>query len=133
MSLCDFTQDDARVSNSRNLRNVPWTWSENEEVWRHPDWTARELAEVIPRHTVRAIAEQRRRIGRYRPDAVPLCQKCGEHPVWAEAADARRWGLCRACALDERAWRLRHGRELDRRDNALRQAKHKAKRRDGLG
>lgn len=108
---------------------VPWTWSENEAIWRHPDMTAEELHELIPRHTVDAIRVHRRRIGRYRRDAVPLCQKCGLHPVWQEASDACRWGLCKACALEERAWRQRHGEELDRRANALRQAKFKARRR----
>ena len=110
---------------------MPWTFSEDSTIWQHPDWTAEELHEEIPRHSVRAIAVRRSRIGRWRPDAVPLCQKCGEHPVWAEAADARRWGLCRQCALDERDWRVRHGSELSRRDNAIRQAKFKRRRREG--
>ena len=91
--------------------------------------TAEELHEIIPRHSVKAIRNQRSRVGRYSPDAVPLCQRCGEHPVWEEAADARRWGLCKACALEERAWRSKHGGELSRKDNALRQARFKARHR----
>ena len=108
-------------------RNVPWTWSENEVIWSHPDWTVAELAEALPRHTPAAIRVHRYRIGRFRQAAVPLCQKCGVHPVWDKAPDARRWGLCKACALEERSWRLRHGEELARRANAVRQAKFKAR------
>lgn len=101
-------------------------------IWSHPDWTAAELHEVLQRHSVRAITDHRRRIGRYRPDATPLCQRCGEHPVWTGASDGRRWGLCRQCTLDERDWRVRHRGELDRRDNAIRQAKWKREhRREG--
>jgi hypothetical protein len=49
--------------------------------------------------------------------------------VWDEAADARRWGLCKACALDERDWRKRHKDSLDRKDNAIRQARFKSRHR----
>ena len=106
-------------------RRIDWTWSEVQALRQHPDMTSRELHELVPRHSVQAIRKQRSRMGRWSPDVVPLCQRCGEHPVWTEAADARRWGLCRACALDEREYRLRHGGELSRKDNALRQAKWK--------
>ena len=102
-------------------------------IWSHPDWTAGELHAALPRHSADAIRVRRNRIGRYRPDAVPLCQRCGEHPVWAESKDGARWGLCRACALAEREWRVRHRGELDRRDNAIRQARFKRDRRGGRG
>ena len=108
---------------------VSWTWAEIDAIRKHPDMTAEELHEIIPRHSVKAIRNQRDRVGRYSPDAVPLCQRCGEHPVWEGAADARRWGLCKACALEEREWRSRHGGELSRKDNALRQARFKARHR----
>lgn len=112
---------------------MPWTSHEDDLIWSHPDWTARELGDVLPRHSVSAILSHRSRIGRWRPDAVPLCQRCGEHPVWVESADGERWGLCRRCTLDEREWRLRHKAELDQRDNALRQAKFKRQRRKANG
>ena len=108
---------------------LTWTTDEVGAIRKHPDWTAAELHEIIPRHSVEAIRSQRKRMGRYSPDAVPLCQRCGEHPVWTDAADARRWGLCKACALEEREYRLRHGGELSRKDNALRQAKWKSRNR----
>ncbi|MDD4381716.1 MAG: hypothetical protein PHR15_09675 [Atopobiaceae bacterium] len=87
--------------------------------------TAAELHELLPRHSTTAIRRQRARAGRYAPDAVPLCQRCGEHPVWEDAADARRWGLCKECALEERSYRSRHGSDLARKDNAIRQARFK--------
>lgn len=110
---------------------VGWTAHEDDLIWSHPDWTARELHSILPRHSVSAILTHRSRIGRWRPSATPLCQRCGEHPVWAESADGVRWGLCRQCTLDERDWRVRHRGELDRRDNAIRQAKFKRQRRQG--
>lgn len=110
-----------------------WTSHEDDLIWSHPDWTARELAEILPRHTLRAILVHRSRIGRYRPDATPLCQRCGDHPVWTGSRDGQRWGLCRQCTLDEREWRLRHGADLDQRDNALRQARWKRRRRERGG
>lgn len=108
---------------------VQWTGSEILAIRQHPDMTASELHEIIPRHSVKAIRHQRDRLGRYTPDVTPLCQRCGEHPVWDEAADARRWGLCKACALEERAWRERHRGDLDRKDNAIRQARFKSRHR----
>ncbi len=110
-----------------------WTSHEDDLIWSHPDWTARELADVLPRHTVPAIRMHRSRIGRYRPTATPLCQRCGEHPVWTAARDGSRWGLCRQCTLDEREWRVRHRGEHERRDNAIRQAKWKRKHRRSNG
>lgn len=91
--------------------------------------TAEELHEIVPRHSAKAIRHQRERMGRYHPEAIPLCQRCGEHPVWQEAEDARRWGLCKKCTLDERDWREKHGASLGRKDNAIRQAKFKSNRR----
>jgi len=108
---------------------LTWTTDEVAAIRQHPDWTAAEIHEIVPRHSVEAIRSQRKRMGRWSPDAVPLCQRCGEHPVWTEAADARRWGLCKACALEEREWRAKHGGELSRKDNALRQARFKARHR----
>lgn len=104
---------------------VPWTWAESNAVRTHPEMTAKELHEIVPGHTVEAIRSFRKRSGRYAPDAVPLCQRCGEHPVWEDAADARRWGLCKECALEERSYRSKHGSDLARKDNAIRQARFK--------
>ena len=109
--------------------HVPWTSHENDLIWSHPDWTARELHDIIPRHSQQAIKRHRARIGRFRPTAIPLCQRCGEHPIWVGSPDGQRWGLCRQCTLDEREWRLRHRRDLDRRDNAIRQASWKRRHR----
>lgn len=106
-----------------------WTRHEDELIWSHPDWTARELREVLPHHSEGAIRMRRARIGRYRPRFAPLCQRCNDHPVWTASADGRRWGLCRRCTLDEREWRVRHRGELDVRDNAIRQARFKDRRR----
>lgn len=110
-----------------------WTFAEDEAIWARPDWTAAELAAILPGRTPGAVRRHRSRIGRYRPDAVPLCQRCGEHPVWEEAADGRRWGLCRACTTEEREWRVRHAGDFSRRDNALRQAAFKGRRRASGG
>ena len=122
-----------RYTESPHGSRRPWTRDEDETIWAHPQWTASELAQALPDRTVDAIRRHRDRIGRWRPGTVPLCQKCGEHPVWEEAADAARWGLCKSCAMDEREWRLRHRTELERRSNALRQAAFKARRRAGKG
>lgn len=95
-------------------------------MWRHPDMTARELAALLPRHTERAVKNKRQEAGRWRTAGVtPLCQRCGQHPVWERDRDARRWGLCRECAADEKDWRDRHGADLRRRDNARRQRRHR--------
>lgn len=75
--------------------------------------------------TPQAVRHVRHRYGRWHPDAVPLCQKCGEHPVWKAAADGRRWGLCKACTIEEREYRERIGPTLAARDNAYRQRKFK--------
>lgn len=95
-------------------------------MWRHPEMTAAELSELLPGRTPKAVSRIRERYGRYRRDGVvPLCQKCGEHPVWSESADGRRWGLCKACTLDERDYLARRGGPMARRDNAQRQARFK--------
>ena len=49
-----------------------WKWAEIETMWRHPDWTAKELAEVLP-HSEGAIRMQRVRMGRWNRRSVPLC------------------------------------------------------------
>jgi hypothetical protein len=110
----------------------PWTYAELAEVWRHPDMTAAELAELLPGRTAKAVVRIRARYGRYRDSGVkPICQKCGLHPVWVAAADGKRWGLCRECTLGERAYLARNGKRLADIDNAQRQARFKKSRKDG--
>jgi hypothetical protein len=97
-----------------------WTWGEAQEVWRHPDMTARELHELVPRHSVRGITEFRKRQGRWRTEGViPLCQRCGQRPVAMTDPQAKRWGLCMACAMDEREWRERNAEGIRKRGHAL--------------
>lgn len=104
----------------------PWTWRELETVWRHPDMTADEVAEMLPGRTPKAVSRIRDRYGRWRTEGVvPLCQRCGEHPVFVEDPEARRWGLCRECAQAEKDWRDRNGDRLARENAARRQRKHK--------
>lgn len=104
----------------------PWTWRELETVWRHPDMTADEVAEMLPGRTPKAVSRIRDRYGRWRTEGVvPLCQRCGEHPVFVEDPEARRWGLCRECAQAEKDWRDRNGARLSRENAARRQRKHK--------
>lgn len=106
---------------SGGKRWASWTWEELETLWRHPDMTARELAALLPRHTERAVKNKRQEAGRWRSAGVtPICQRCGQHPVWREAGDGRRWGLCKECTIAERRYRMDHGPRLDRADNALR-------------
>ena len=102
-----------------------WTWRELETMWAHPDWTAGELHELLPRHTARAIRDQRHRMGRYHRSQVPLCCRCEERPVWAESPIAKRYGLCKGCYLDEERMRL----EEEARATALRQQRRRARRR----
>jgi hypothetical protein len=88
--------------------------------------TADELAEMLPGRTPKAVSRIRDRYGRWRADGVvPLCQRCGEHPVFVEDPEARRWGLCRECAQAEKDWRDRNGDRLARENAARRQRKHK--------
>lgn len=93
---------------------VPWYKGEEFVMWDHPDWTARELHELIPRHSVAGIKAHRTKIGRYNPSRVGVCVVCGERPIFAESAEAFRYGLCKACYLKERerrnqeaAWSVR--------------------------
>ena len=110
----------------RNRERKPWAWRELETVWRHPDMTADELAEMLPGRTPKAVSRIRDRYGRWRTEGVvPLCQRCGEHPVFVEDPEARRWGLCRECAQAEKDWRDRNGDRLARENAARRQRKHK--------
>lgn len=110
----------------RSRERPPWSWRELETVWRHPDMTAEELAEMLPGRTPKAVSRIRDRYGRWRADGVvPLCQRCGEHPVFVEDPEARRWGLCRECAQAEKDWRDRNGARLSRENAARRQRKHK--------
>lgn len=110
----------------RPRERPPWTWRELETVWRHPDMTADELAEMLPGRTPKAVSRIRDRYGRWRTEGVvPLCQRCGEHPVFVEDPEARRWGLCRECAQAEKDWRDRNVDRLARENAARRQRKHK--------
>lgn len=110
----------------RNRERKPWAWRELETVWRHPDMTADELAEMLPGRTPKAVSRIRDRYGRWRAEGVvPLCQRCGEHPVFVEDPEARRWGLCRECAQAEKDWRDRNGDRMARENAARRQRKHK--------
>lgn len=101
-----------------------WTWGELEVMWSHPDWTAGELSELLPRHTERAIRDQRRRWGRWNRAMAPLCCRCEERPVWMESPRAKRYGLCKGCYLDEERMRL----EEEARATALRQRRRRLKR-----
>ena len=85
-------------------------------MWQHPDWSAKDLAEILP-HSEQAIRKQRQRVGRYHRSLVPLCCKCEERPVWEESKTAKRYGLCKGCYLDEERMRL----EDEARAVALRQ------------
>lgn len=99
-----------------------WTWSEVETMWAHPDWTSTELHELIPRHTPRAIRDQRNRMGRR--STTPICCMCDERPVWMESPKAKRYQLCKGCFLDEERMRM----EDDARAHALNERKRKARR-----
>lgn len=90
--------------------------------------TASELHELVPRHTPCAIAQQRKRMGRYNRMAAPLCCVCEARPVWLESPWAKRYGLCKACYIDEQRMRM----EDEARAVALRQTRRKAKRRKSL-
>ena len=115
----------------RSRERKPWAWRELETVWRHPDMTADELAEMLPGRTPKAVSRIRDRYGRWRAEGVvPLCQRCGEHPVFVEDPEARRWGLCRECAQAEKDWRDRNGDRLARENAARRQRKHKRRGRE---
>ena len=98
-----------------------WTWKELETIWDHPDWTAKELTELIPRHTAKAIENKRVRIGRWNPARAPLCCKCEDRPVWMESPKAKRYGLCKGCFLDEERMRL----EEEAKAVALRQRRRR--------
>ena len=100
-----------------------WTWREIEVMWQHPDMTARELHELIPRHTPQAIEKQRYRMGRWHRDAAPLCCRCEDRPVWMESAKAKRYGLCKGCFLDEERMRLEERAKAD----AVKQRRRRAR------
>ena len=93
-------------------------------MWEHPDWSASELAEVLP-HSAQAIRKQRQRVGRYHKQSVPLCCMCEQRPVWDESKQAKKYGLCKSCYLDEERMRL----EDEARAVALRQRRRSVKRR----
>lgn len=101
-----------------------WTWREIEVMWQHPDWTSGELHELIPRHTPKAIRQQRSRMGRWHANAAPLCCKCEQRVVWLESAKAKRYGLCKGCFLDEERMRL----EDEARHAAVRQRRRRSSR-----
>ena len=72
-----------------------------------------------------AVRKRRQRLGRYTTGAEKACSVCGERPVFAESAQARRWGLCKACYLRERQRRI----DEERTSASVRQAAKRA--RDG--
>ena len=96
-----------------------WTWKELEVMWSHPDLSSTELQDLLPRHTARAIRDQRRRHGRWK--MAPLCCVCGGRPVWVESPRAKRLGLCKGCFLDEERLRL----EEDVESAAVRQQRRR--------
>lgn len=105
----------------------PWTWPELCVIWDHPDWTAKELVEMLPGRTPKAIERARDRYGRWKSGRAPICWKCGERPVWTESPGAKRMGLCMSCYQDEERMR-----EQDkRRNDALRQMRMRNRRRNG--
>lgn len=106
-----------------------WTWKELEVLWEHPDWTAKELHELLPTHSAQAIEKQRSRAGRWNKAKTPLCGKCEQRPVWLESTQARRYGLCKGCYIDEE--RMRQEDEL--KHMALRQQKMRLRRKHGKG
>lgn len=103
-----------------------WTWNEIETLWDYPDFTARELAEYLPRHSESSIRRMRSRVGRYNAARAPLCSKCGMRHVWLESPIARRYGLCKGCYLDEERMRIE---DEGKKAVALRQRRRKAKKR----
>lgn len=102
---------------------MKWTWSEIETLWKYPDWTAKELAEILP-HSEKAIRNKRSEVGRYSKH-MQICCKCDERPVWQESPQAKRYQLCKGCFLDEERMRL----EDDAKAVALRQRRRALKRR----
>jgi len=85
----------------------PWTWAELQTMWEHPDWTAKELEELLPGRTVRAIRSQRERYGRYNAGMKPKCCICEARPVWQDSPQAKKYGLCKGCYLEERELQLK--------------------------
>ena len=106
---------------------VLWTDEMIGRMQAHPERTAAEIAAQLG-VTPSSVRHARQRYGRFAPKwKVPLCQRCGEHPVWSESRDGKRWGLCRQCTLDERAYIARNGGRMARIDNAQRQARWKSR------
>lgn len=91
-------------------------------MWARPDWTAAEIGELLGRSAA-SVRMQRHRMGRWHRDAVPLCCKCCDRPVWQESPIARRYGLCKGCYLDEERMRL----EDEARAVALKQRRRRVK------
>lgn len=88
--------------------------------------TAAELSSMLGTRTPKAVRRIRERYGRYRSEGVvPLCQRCGAHPVFARDAEARRWGLCRECAQAEKEYREGNWGRLSHENAARRQRRHK--------
>lgn len=101
-----------------------WTWAELRLMWQHPDWTAGELHEVMPNHSVLAIRSQRHRMGRTNPATPPLCCLCGQRPVGGSLR-SRQYGVCEECWADE----YRKREEEEARASALKQMRSRNKRR----
>lgn len=106
---------------------VLWTEDMVRRMQAAPERTAEEIAAMLG-VSASSVRHARQRYGRFAPKwKVPLCQRCGAHPVWSESRDGKRWGLCRQCTLDERAYIARNGGRMARIDNAQRQARWKSR------
>ena len=82
------------------------------------------MHELIPRHSPRAIKDQRVRMGRRK--TTPFCCRCDERPVWLESKQAKKYQLCKGCYLDEERMRIE---DEGKKAVALRQRRRKAKKR----
>lgn len=102
-----------------------WYLTELETMWDHPDMTAEELSEFIPRHSAKAIRNQRSRMGRHNPNQAPLCIMCGVGRVDTSDRMALKYGMCPSCWSHEKELRER----LEPQAVALRQQERRARRR----
>ncbi len=112
-----------------NGKHRPWSTREIREMQARPDWTAREVGEHLGR-TEKAVRRARARFGRYRADAVPLCQRCHEHLTNTSDPFAAARCLCASCAADEKEWLEKNRDAMKRRDAARRQRKSRNRKRE---